>query len=332
MTQKKEKTMAAVAWRNVADKEEIVKVLNRPDILIHAPADIHGNIGQMIKWAVTTLPELLKIKDMHQTKVVLDIDDSLFDRIKTFIKSFENETNPSVNYTNKDSVEDLEVVEASTEKNTNQPNNTPFSDIRDFLSACGLPLNVICDGIYISDEGQINTVINGKSLWKDLTDEEFIHLRRFNYSQREQYKRDLLIKYFGKEIMAAASENPPSKVDYTQYVVPDNMEIKSAEVFVNEHHHCTISGFVNGEHKEYSLDYADILAFFEVNEKGERTFRVLPENLMVKYYQKYDFLPEDNETVIPEEFNHEDISTLPDSDEGVTSEPDQEIRRRGFHR
>ena len=67
MTQKKEKAMAAVAWRNVADKEEIVKVLNRPDILMHAPADIHGNIGQMIKWAVTTLPELLKIKDMHQT-------------------------------------------------------------------------------------------------------------------------------------------------------------------------------------------------------------------------------------------------------------------------
>ena len=311
MTQKKEKAMAAVAWRNVADKEEIVKVLNRPDILMHAPADIHGNIGQMIKWAVTTLPELLKIKDMHQTKVVLDIDDSLFDRIKTFIKSFENETNPSVNYKNEDSVEDLEVVEASTEKNTNQPNNTPFSDIRDFLSACGLPLNVICDGIYISDEGRINTVINGKSLWKDLTDEEFIHLRRLNYSQREQYKRDLLIKYFGKEIMAAASEDTPSKEDYTQ---------------------CTISGFVNGEHKEYSLDYADILAFFEVNEKGERTFRVLPENLMVKYYQKYDFLPEDNEIVIPEEFNHEDISTLPDSDEGVTSEPDQETRRRGFHR
>ena len=74
------------------------------------------------------------------------------------------------------------------------------------------------------------------------------------------------------------------------------------------------------------------MAFFEVNEKGERTFRVLPENLMVKYYQKYDFLPEDNEIVIPEEFNHEDISTLPDSDEGVTSEPDQETRRRGFHR
>lgn len=335
MTQKKEKAMAAVAWRNVADKEEIVKVLNRPDILRHAPADIHGNIGQMIKWAVTALPDLLKIKETHQTKVVLDIDDSLFDKIKTFIKSFENETNPSVNYTNavnEDSVEDLEVVGTSPEKNTNQPNNTPFSDVREFLSTCGLPLNVMCDGIYISDEGRINTVVNGNSLWKDLTDEEFIHLRRLNYDQRKQYKRDLLIKYFGKEIMAAASENTPSKEDYTQYVVPDNIEIKSAEVFVSEHHHCTINGFVNGEHKEYSLDYADILAFFEVNEKGERTFRVLPENLMVKYYQKHDLLQEDNETVITEEFNHEDISTLPDSDEGVTSEPEQETRHRGFHR
>ena len=201
--------------------------------------------------------------------------------------------------------------------------NIPYGDIHEFLQRNGLPLNVTCENLYISDKGRVNTEINGESIWKDLSDEDFLSWRKVCYYDEDVAKKDLLIKYFGFEIMAAASKSLPEKDDYTQYIIPDGIEMQSAEVYVDYRHSCSVSAIINGHYEKYKLGYRDILAYFEVDEKGKRTFSVMPEQLMMKYICLEGHLQHD------EDISDANSSKIVDpGSEGIEGESN----RRGFYR
>lgn len=207
--------------------------------------------------------------------------------------------NETIDTVNTDDSYEKEVKETSSVKDAIfETPNTPFYECRDFLRKNGLPLNVLITTPYLSN-GDISIYINNRRYEKFLYYGDLLKYREAGYLQRDNLLEGFIVDYFGDEITKASNTYLP-KTDYSQYVIPEDTIIESAQILLGCFHQCLLTGTVNGEHKEYLLEYSDILAFYEVNKNGERTYRVTPEQLLVKYMLEHEVEPvyDDEEDVV----------------------------------
>ena len=67
MEKKNPHRMQAIAWRDGAEKEMVVRLLNKSNVKKYQPVDIVGNAGKQVLWAARKIAELADTGKLEDT-------------------------------------------------------------------------------------------------------------------------------------------------------------------------------------------------------------------------------------------------------------------------